>query len=233
MPELALVAALEREIRPLVRRWRVEEREYAGRRFRFFESERCVAVCGGIGPEAARRATEAIISLYRPAVVESVGFAGALESGLRVGQVIEVGQVVDARDNSRTDTGSGSETLITFPSIAGPEQKAKLAAAYQAQVVDMEAAAVAKAAEARRIRFAAVKVISDEADFSLPVMDRFIGAEGEFHSARFALYAAVRPWLWGTVLRLTRNSNLAAKHLSLYLEKRIERAQHASVGTGS
>lgn len=233
MPELALVAALEREIWPLVRGWRVEEREYSGRRFRFFESERCVAVCGGIGPDAARRATEAIISLYRPAVVESVGFAGALDSRLRVGQVIEVGQVVDARDNSRTNTGTGSEMVISFPSIAGPEQKARLAAAYQAQAVDMEAAAVAKAAEARGVRFAAVKVISDEMEFLLPAMDGFIGAEGDFQSARFALYVALRPWLWATVLRLARNSTLASKRLSQYLQKSIDRAQHAPVGMGS
>src|SRR5215468_9102560 len=67
MPELAIVAALEREILPLVRNWRVHEREHSGRRFRFFESEHCVAVAGGIGAEAARRASVAVIALYAPA----------------------------------------------------------------------------------------------------------------------------------------------------------------------
>src|SRR6476660_7296010 len=83
MPEVAIVAALEREVRPLVREWKVAEREHAGRKFRFFESDRAVVVCGGVGPEAARRATEAAISLYRPARVISAGFAGALIEGLR------------------------------------------------------------------------------------------------------------------------------------------------------
>ncbi len=233
MPELALVAAMEREIRPLVRRWRVEEREYAGRRYRFFESDRCVAVCGGIGPDAARRATEAVISLYSPAVVESVGFAGALDCSLRVGQVIEVRQVVDARDNSRTNTGSGAQTLISFPSLADAEQKARLAAAYPAQAVDMEAAAVAQAAQARGIRFAAIKVISDEMEFPLPAMGEFIGGDGIFQAGKFGLYVAARPWLWGTLLRLARNSSRASKLLSLYLEKSIAQVQPVSASLSS
>src|SRR5579883_2985417 len=222
MPELALVAAMEREIRPLVRRWRVEEREYAGRRYRFFESDRCVAVCGGIGPDAARRATEAVISLYSPAVVESVGFAGALDCSLRVGQVIEVRQVVDARDNSRTNTGSGAQTLISFPSLADAEQKARLAAAYPAQ-----------AAQARGIRFAAIKVISDEMEFPLPAMGEFIGGDGIFQAGKFGLYVAARPWLWGTLLRLARNSSRASKRLSLYLEKSIAQVQPVSASLSS
>src|SRR5215471_10403371 len=119
MPELAIVAALEREIHLLVRNWRLEEREYSGRRFRFFTSERCVAVCGGIGLEAARRATEAVIALYEPAKVESVGFAGALERGLKVGQVLEIRRVIDARDSSQKEAGSGSAVLVSFPAVAG------------------------------------------------------------------------------------------------------------------
>ena len=168
MPEIAIIAALEREIWPLVRHWRASEREYSGRHFRFFESEKRVAVCGGMGPRAARRATEAIISLYRPSLVQSVGFAGALDHSLRVGDVFEPRLVIDAGDGSRSDTGSGSGILVSFTSVAGQEQKARLATAYQAQAVDMEAAAVAKGAQAHGVRFAAIKVISDEAGFRMP-----------------------------------------------------------------
>jgi adenosylhomocysteine nucleosidase len=221
MPEIAIVAAMEREIHGLVRKWRVAEREFSGRRFRFFESADCVAVCSGVGPDGARRATEAIISLYKPGLVQSVGFAGALDNTLIVGQVLEIRQVVDARDGSRTDTGLGSAVLVSFPSVAGPDQKAKLAAAYQAQAVDMEAASVAKGAEAHGLRFAAIKVISDEAGFPMPSTESFVAKDGEFQAGRFALHAAVRPWMWGTVLRLARNSKLASNRLSAYLEQNL------------
>src|SRR5437868_9939063 len=102
MPEVALVAALERELSPMVRNWKASQQEYSGRNFRFFEAEERVAVCGGIGPQAARQATEAVISLYKPSMVVSVGFAGALDHSLRVGQIFEPRLVIDAGDGSRT-----------------------------------------------------------------------------------------------------------------------------------
>src|ERR1700758_135461 len=42
MSRVAIVAALEREVRPLVKHWRVSEKEYGGRRFRFFEKDEFV-----------------------------------------------------------------------------------------------------------------------------------------------------------------------------------------------
>jgi adenosylhomocysteine nucleosidase len=222
MPEIAVVAALERELWPLIRRWQQSDREYFGRHFRFFETEGCVVVCGGVGSEAARRAAEAVIALYGPAVVQSVGFAGALEPHLRVGSVLELRCVVDAADGSRTDTGSGSGVLVTFGSVAGAEQKAKLAKAYGAQLVDMEAAAVARSAQAHGLRFGAIKVVSDDVGFSMPNMEKFVGSEGTFQSWKFAAHAAFRPWLWRTVMHLGRNSAKAARALSEAVKRKVE-----------
>jgi adenosylhomocysteine nucleosidase len=230
MPEIAIVAALEREVRPLVREWKTAEREHGGKKFRFFESALAVVVCGGIGPEAARRATEAVIALYRPARVLSAGFAGSLTESLQVGEVLEPRRVVDARDGSKTDTGAGDGLLVSFSSVAGTEQKAKLAGAYGAQAVDMEAAAVAKGAEARGLQFAAIKAISDESGFPMPSMQQFIAADGSFQSGRFALHCALRPWSWGAVLRLARNSSLASRSLCSKLESVIAGSATARVG---
>src|SRR3982074_205676 len=153
MPKVAIVAALTREVLPLVRQWRTTEREYSGRRFRFFENGEIVVVCGGIGAEAARRAAEAAIALYSPGVVYSAGFAGALEPGLKVGEIIVPRRVLNAADGSSVDTGTGEGVLVSFNSVASPEQEAKLADSFGAQAVDMEAAAVAQAAQARGVRF--------------------------------------------------------------------------------
>lgn len=219
MPDIAMVAALEREVWPLVKDWRVAEREFDHRRYRFFERENCVVVCGGIGSEAARRATEAVIALYKPGAVWSVGFAGALEERLRVGELLAVRNVIDARDGSRVDTGSGNGSLVSFSSVASEEQKSKLGKAYGVQAVDMEAASVAKGAQAHGVAFAAVKVISDEVGFPMPPMDRFAGRDGTFRTASFVLYGALRPWMWGTVMRLARNSARAARLLGAHLER--------------
>ncbi len=103
MPKVAIVAALEREVSGLTKNWTRVEREHEGRSFIFFERDEMVVVCGGIGLDPARRAAEAVITLYRPNVLQSVGFAGALDASLHVGDVFAPAVVIDARDGSRTE----------------------------------------------------------------------------------------------------------------------------------
>ena len=217
MPRLAIVAALEREVRPLVKSWRVTEKEYDGRRFRFFENEDVVLVCGGIGAGAARRAAEAVIAIFGPEIVCSTGFAGALVSTLKVGDLVQPRTVINAGDGSRTAVEGGTGVLVSFGSVASPAQKLKLRESFAAEAVDMEAAAVARSAEARGKQFTVLKAISDEVDFEFPAMGRFVDAEGSFSEIHFAWYAAVRPWLWPQVIRLARNSNRAARALCMSL----------------
>lgn len=219
MSRVAIVAALEREVRPLVKHWRVSEKEYGGRRFRFFENGEFVLVCGGIGSDAARRAAEAVIVLYGPNVLCSAGYAGALDPRLKVGEVIRPARVVNAGDGSSVQIAGGDRVLVSYPAVASPEQKTKLRESYQAQAVDMEAAAVARAAEARGVVFSALKVISDEVDFEFPPTDRFVDSDGQFHEMGFAWFAAVRPWLWLPIMRLARNSGHASRVLCEEIRK--------------
>ena len=179
---VAIVAALEREVRPLIKQWRRVEREHDGRKYKFFENDRAVLVCSGIGPEAARRATEAIINLYASVLVQSAGFAGALDPTLRVGTVLTPICVIDAKDGSRIEAGVGYWVLVSVDRPASVKQKVKLAEAYRAQAVDMEAAAVARAAQAHDITFVGLKAISDEADFEMPPIERFIAGALSFPS---------------------------------------------------
>src|SRR5450759_2336370 len=215
MPEMkiAIIAAMEQEVRPLIRSWKVRMIEHSGRGYRLFENGDAALVGGGIGAEAARRATEAVIREVSPARVISVGFAGALDASVHVGQVLEPRSVINAADGTRTDVGSGEGILVSSATVAGKEQKDRLRKAYGATAVDMEAAAVAQGAEARGVEFGALKVISDAADFSLPAMDRFVADDGRFHSASFACHVALRPWLWGTTIALARNSSKASRAL--------------------
>lgn len=217
MPRLAIVAALEREVRPLVKSWSVSEVQHGGRRFKFFENGDVVVVCGGIGPTAARRSAEAIIATFDPKVVCSAGFAGALDSSLRVGDIVRPRTVISANDASKAIIDGGEGVLVSFEAVASPAQKSKLRESFAAQAVDMEAAAVARSAEARSREFTAVKAISDESDFEFPAMERFVDGDGRFSELRFACHIALRPWLWARAFRLARNSNCAAHALCMSL----------------
>jgi adenosylhomocysteine nucleosidase len=246
---IAIIAALEREVSGLTKNWVRIEREYQGRNFLFFrreehESDEMIVVCGGIGLEAARRAAEAVIALYRPTLLQSVGFAGALDASLRVGDIFAPAVVIDARDGSRiqiedrveggnNQAGNNQATLVTFMEVAGKDQKANLAQAYGAQAVDMEAAAVAAAARAHGIRFGAIKVISDEMNFEMPQMARFIDSHGRFKTASFALHAALRPWLWPRVAQLAGNSRKAATALGKHLQSLQPSSVHPEAQTAA
>jgi adenosylhomocysteine nucleosidase len=217
--KIAIVAALEREVRPLIKRWRPVHREYSGRKYKFFENKREVLVCGGIGPEAARRATEAIINLYAPVLVQSAGFAGALDATLKVGTVLAPVCVIDAKDGSRVEAAVGHWVLVSVEQTASVQQKAKLAEAYWAHAVDMEAAAVARGAQAHGITFVGLKVISDEADFEMPPIERFVASDGQFRTSAFTVFVVMRPWLWRRVIHLAVNSRKAAVALCQWLEQ--------------
>jgi adenosylhomocysteine nucleosidase len=213
MSRLAIVAALEREVRPLTKHWQIRKREHAGRQFRFYETGKVVLVCGGIGPEAARRAAEAVIVLYSPDLLYSVGYAGALDPTLKVADVLTPAHVINGSDGSRVDVSKGEGTLLSLNAVASVAQKYRLRESYGAQAIDMEASAVARAAEARGVGFRAIKVISDEFNFELPADGRFVDAEGHFREARFALHALVRPRLWLPLVQLAKNSARASRSL--------------------
>ena len=209
--KVAIVAALEREVRPLIKQWRQVEREHDGRKYNFYENERAVLVCGGIGPEAARRATEAIIQLFAPAMVQSVGFAGALDSTLKAGTVLTPICVIDAKDGSRVEAGVGHWVVVSVDRPASVQQKAALAKAYWAHAVDMEAAAVARGAQAHGITFVGLK--------AMPAMDRFVTGDGSFRTTAFLAFVIIRPWLWGRVFQLAINSSKAANALCEWLDQ--------------
>jgi adenosylhomocysteine nucleosidase len=228
LPTIAIVAALEREVAALVKGWPTTAVRHEGREFTFYESNYAVVVCGGIGPEAARRAAEAIIVRYSPEIIISAGVAGALVPELHVGETIFPAAVIDTRDGSRHETAIknapvaktplGRTILASYPEIAGPQQKQQLAKSYGAQAVDMEAAAVARATQVHGLPFLAIKSISDEYGFNLPYMTPFVH-DGKFQMQRFAFHVAVRPWLWLAVYRLARNTRIASETLCAWLRE--------------
>jgi adenosylhomocysteine nucleosidase len=216
--KLAIIAALEREVRPLIKNWTRIPRDHEGRTFTFFEHAGTVLLCGGIGMQAARRAAEAAIALYHPAIIHSVGFAGALDSTLQVGDLFSPSIVLDARDGSRTQLPSGEGTLLSFMNVASSAQKSKLAQAYAAQAIDMEAAAVAASAAAHGISFAVTKVISDDLNFEMPNLSSYINHEGQFKTMNFVLFATLRPCLWKRLFVLAGTSRRASRALAAHLQ---------------
>jgi adenosylhomocysteine nucleosidase len=224
MSRIAIIAAMERELVPLVRDWKKCLLAAGDRKFTLFESGELIAVVSGIGCKNAELAARAVVERSHPLALMSAGLAGALIRSLKVGSIFTPSVVVDAADGSeyRCAAESGRVSggvLVSSGSIAGAEAKQELVNRFHALVVDMEAAGVARVAEQEHIGFRCVKAISDETDFAMPPLARFIDAAGDFQKGKFAVWAALRPWNWDSIAALARNSRRAAKALCAWLEK--------------
>lgn len=223
MSKIAIIAAMEREIAPLVRRWQRATLSSDQKEFSCFERDGVVAAVSGIGCKNAERAARAVLARYQPSILISVGLAGALIRSLKAGSVFMPNVVVDAADGTEYRCTADSNhvsggVLVSAAEIAGAQTKQELVNRFHGLVVDMEAAGVAKVAQDAQVGFRCVKAISDEAEFIMPPMGKFVDAEGKFQSGKFALWAAVRPWQWLGVVALARNSKRAIKALCKRLQ---------------
>ena len=230
MPKIAIIAALERELAPLVRSWPKSKFIHDAREFTAYAADNAVAICGGIGAECARRAAEAAVRRYSPEILISAGTAGAAAGELRAGDTVWPAVVVDTRAGSRHETAihpgapgprPGPRTVLaSYPAIAGCAEKRQLRKSYGAHAVDMEAAAVARAAEVHGLPFLAVKAISDDADFEIRGLNRFVRAGG-VAAGSLILHLIPRPWLWPRMIRLARNTRLASESLCACLRESV------------
>jgi len=232
-PRPVFIAAMPREITRIVNGWRADE-TLITRKIHLFWNEDAVIACAGMGGNRALLAVQAALALGPASELISVGWAGACHERLQVGDVVRPNIVIDAKTGERffaqrqSQTKEGAEVLVTVATPANSAEKGRLAQSYSASVVDMEAAAVARAAQARDLPFKAIKAISDEVSFELPDLAQFSTADGQFREAAFGFHVATHPRLWGPVRTLARGSRLAAGRLQIAIENQIQKSKSSN-----
>jgi nucleoside phosphorylase len=210
----AIVAALEREISGLVKGWE------SGRisNLKFWRRGELVAAVAGMGWDKAFAGTNVVIEAFRPELITSIGFSGALSTDLPVASIFVPAQVIGFKTGAAFQTGFGTGTLVTAAGVAGVNDKSEMAARYGAQAVDMEAAAVSEAASTAGVRFAAIRAISDGVNDEMDFLGAFVTPDG-FKTRAFLAYVAVRPRLWKALARLGENTRLASEALTVALKE--------------
>lgn len=219
--KVVIIAALEREVAPLVKGWHVLDDSISSV-YRTFRRDDTIVVCAGIGAAPAKLCAERAISQFEPEILVSTGLAGALVPEMAVGRVLIPATVVNSRTGTLIRTGHGEGTLVTASGIAGPEGKRLLARQYSGLAVDMEAAAVAEVARTYKLGFSAIKAISDDSEFPVPDLERFVDANGRFLTGKFLAHVSPRPRLWRTVRQFAANSAQASQELCRVLLNLIE-----------
>jgi len=227
MARVGIVAALFREVHPLLRN--MKQLTYLpDRRVRMYEDETKVIAYAGMGREPAVVASRAALATGELSALVSVGWAGGLNAKASAGQVVEPSVVIDGLSGERYRGNGSGGTLVTVQLVAGLEEKRQLGEQFGGDYVDMEAATVAESARQADVPFFCFKAISDAHDARLPDMNRF-NRNGKFSVWRFMAYIGVRPGLWGAVSDMSRASlesrDVLCKRLEAWIKESAQRSE--------
>jgi nucleoside phosphorylase len=231
-----LVFALRRESQAFLREFRPQEG---------FPGAPCpVRFCGpewltvlvletGIGRDRTESALQWLLNqprfgnlAYQPKVVISAGFAGSLQEGLPVGELILATEVTDGQGHSWPVPWPGplppgewrpplrrGRLLTTNHLVAQPEQKEALGRQHDALAVDMESAVVADLCSRKEVPFACLRAISDPVDMALsPRLVTFL-AEGRIAFPRLIMALLGSPALGRDLWRLGKATRVAGEKL--------------------
>jgi adenosylhomocysteine nucleosidase len=176
------------------------------------KNRRWLLVANGPGPKLVDNALHSKPNVDR---VVSIGFCGALDPALRIGDIVVSGEVPEELGASFVQGDVLSVDRVAITAV----EKGELRASTQAAVVEMESAAVARKAREWEMPFGCVRVVSDVADENLPLdFNRYRDADGRFSRTRIALAAMGHPFtVLPGLIRLDRNCRLAAERLGEFL----------------
>ena len=218
MSRIGIIAAMPGELKPLVQGWK-QLRASPGEGIwqGAIEGAPCIAVCAGMGREAALRACTLAAQQAPLSAVVSIGWAGALSCGMLPGSAYVVNEVVDAATGEAFATSSPLQPqngarlkLITIDHVALAPEKRKLGEGYHAVLVDMEASTVARFARNHGSAFYCLKAVSDAPCEVLPDFSRYTDNHGHLRLAALLAHVATRPQYWPGLARIGRNGKKGA-----------------------
>jgi nucleoside phosphorylase len=198
---IAVIAAEDFELSGLRERASAVQRE-EGLPVRYayqarWRGHRLLLCANGPGFALAAAAARAAIVRFSPDRIWSVGLGGGLAPRLGVGDIVAGERIVDAESGESFDAlpfdGFAGVTVVSQDRVAAdPAEKERLRALGDA--VDMESAAVAREAVAKRIPLQCIKVISDAAGEGFAIdLNRARSGDGRFHAARILAEALRQP----------------------------------------
>ena len=193
-----------------------------------------VLVRSGMGRERAQSALVEVAEKWKLEEVISIGYAGALDPSLEIGDLVVADQVVEA-GFSRTDGGLKSyslhkevlntiaggpgKTLLTVDRIAAtPEEKKLLRDQYSAVAVDMETSALAAEAQARKLSFISVRAITDTADQELIDCTHLVAEDGDVSKLKAGWHVITHPGDLKGMIELGQHAKTATANLTEFLK---------------
>jgi len=222
---LLFVAADPREFIGFVSHWEEVHAAYlpvnwarAGR----WKGREVMAIANGAGCE---RAFAAVLVAQRPSAVCNIGFCGALDESLRIGDVFVAREVRNGSHRYETlvpgfvRANAAPGIVVSIDHVAQTAAEKSNLRATGASIVEMEAAGAARAAEDLGLPFYCIRAVSDLAgeDFAND-FNAALGPDGKFSVLSLVRGALASPRKrFGELLRLQRRTAVASKKLGDFL----------------
>lgn len=169
----------------------------------------------GMGRENSRRALRERLKEMTPAFVLSCGFAGGLNPGLSIGDVIFTTEDPGLQARLQAAKASPARFHCAMRIATTVADKAQLRRDTGADAVEMESAAFEEICRERGWRLATVRVISDSAGDELPLdFNQLSRPDWSLDYGKLAWTVARAPGKIPALLRLQKNSRLAAERLA-------------------
>jgi nucleoside phosphorylase len=212
-PDIAVTAALAREIAPL----------------------RPLAPCGvvfiktGMGQRNADRAIRAFLAKNKPRLLINTGFAGALSSNLRIGDIVIAKRIrgegeIEIQERLLSIVRNPSAhygTAVTVETIASTADKEILARSYsdpEPAWVDMESFTVANACREYQVPFLVIRCVSDLLNDELRFdFNRYRTSAGDLNYPRVITSAFLRPRSIKTLMKYKERSMFCANRIASFL----------------
>lgn len=184
----------------------------------------------GMGKKNSENVFRKKIEMLAPELVFTCGFAGALNPKFKIGDVIFFTND-SALEKSLIESGALAAKFFCATRVAiTAAEKEKLRRETNADAVEMESEIIREICRERGISCATLRVISDEATEDLPLDFNALMTRHQkisFFKLAFALVKS--PQTIPRLLRLQKNTQLAAQRLAEVLEKLL-RARARSGG---
>ena len=189
----------------------------------------------GIGRQNAERAVRSFLAASVPELVLTCGFAGGLNPGLKLGDVVfEIGHRQLAIGNQSEPPRVGSYNALVAAGARPVKffcadriattvaEKKKLRTETGADAVEMESGAIHAVCRERGLACVTVRVITDAADEDLPLdFNALAKPDRSLEFGKLAWAVARSPGKIGALWELQKKTSFAAKQLAAVLAQVI------------
>jgi len=181
-------------------------------------------VANGAGAAHAGRAVEVAFAACQPQAIVSMGFCGALDPALEIGDIF-VATAVDAAGRRfdvrlpQSEAPHATGVLASIDRVAQTAAEKALLRAAGASAVEMEAGGVAQCAAARGIPLFCVRSVTDTAGQSFVTdFNKALLSDGHFGTINLLTSALGNPGkAFPELFRLRRSCRMAARTLGEFI----------------